>query len=112
MSVKPYTPPASFLPFFPAGFPDETIGSRVIRYHIRRGCPTMYAMYKHLFGKSPFSLTGLVQPHLAKLAEKLPGSPQANLLELQHDSTLLPLFQQFFGPKSAVRHADRTPGTP
>lgn len=112
MSVKPSTSPARLLPYFPAGFPDETIGSRVSRYHIRRGQPTMYMTYKHLFGRFPFSLTGLVQPHLAKLAEKLPGSPQANLLELQRDSTLLPLFQQFFGPKTAAKRADRTPGTP
>lgn len=112
MSVKPSTPPARLLPFFPAGFPDETIGSRVSRYHIRRGRPTMYMTYKHLFGQSPFSLTGLVQPHLDKLAKRLPGSPQANLLELQRDSTLLPLFQQFFGPKTAAKHADRSQGTP
>jgi hypothetical protein len=72
----------------------------------------MYTTYKQLFGKLPFSLTGLVQPHLAMLVEKLPGSPQANLLELQRDSTLLPLIQQFFGPKTAARHADRAPGTP
>lgn len=95
------------LPFFPAGFPDETIGSRVSRYHIRRGQPTMYATYKQLFGKLPFSLTGLVQQNLDKLAEKLPGSAQENLLEMQRSSTLLPLFQQFFGPKTATKHADR-----
>lgn len=112
MPAKPSTPPARLLPFFPAGFPDETIGSRVSRYHIRRGRPTMYTTYKHLFGKLPFSLTGLVQPNLVRLAEKLPGSPEANLLELQHDSTLLPLFQQFFGPKTATRHAGRAYGTP
>lgn len=112
MTVKPNMSSSNLLPFFPAGFPDETISSRVSRYHISRGRPTMYVTYKHLFGKPPFSLTGLVQQHLDKLAEKLPGSPQANLVELQNESTLLPLFQQFFGPKTATRHPDRIPGTP
>lgn len=111
MHAKPSAPSAHYLPFFPAGFPDETIGSRVSRYHIRRGRPTMYTTYKQLFGKLPFSLTGLVQQHLDKLAEKLPGSVHENLAELQRDSTLLPLFQQFFGPKTPTKHADRE-GTP
>jgi len=115
MSAKPSKPPKSpalIVPFFPAGFPDETIGSRVSRYHIRRGRPTMSATYKQLFGRMPFSLTVLIQPHLENLAEKLPGSSQDNLMELQNNSTLLPLVQQFFGPKTATRHADRVPGTP
>ncbi|MGK5030545.1 TniQ family protein [Janthinobacterium sp. MDT1-19] len=112
MPVKTTARESSILPFFPLGFPDETIGSRVSRYHIRRGRPTIQVTYKQLFDKAPFSLTGLVQPNLDKLAERLPGLPRHNLVQLQNDSTLLPLFQQFFGPKSATRHPDRIPGPP
>jgi hypothetical protein len=91
------------LPFFPAGFPDETIGSRVSRYHIRRGRPTNNATYSELFNRPPFSLTPLVQSHLDKLAVRLPGSPVENLRQLQDESTLLPLFRRFFGAQSARR---------
>ena len=67
------------VPFFPAGLPDETIGSRVSRYHIRRGRPTMATTFRQLFDRSPFSLTNLIQPHLEALAARLPGSQALNL---------------------------------
>lgn len=91
------------LPFFPGGFPDETISSRVSRYHIRRGQPKNNATYSELFSRPPFSLTPLVQPHLDQLAIRLPGSPVENLRLLQDESTLLPLFKRFFGTQSTRR---------
>lgn len=91
------------LPFFPSGFPDETLGSRVSRYHIRRGQPTNNATYNELFDRPPFSLTPLIQPHLDKLAVRLPGSPVENLRHLQDESTLLPLFRRFFGTQTTKR---------
>jgi hypothetical protein len=89
--------PAAPIPFFPAGLPDETIGSRVSRYHIRRGKPTTATTFRQLFDRSPFSLTNLIQPHLEALAARLPGSQAQNLAHLQAESTLLPLYQRFFG---------------
>ena len=103
MRQSKQTKQTSLLPFFPAGFPDETIGSRVSRYHIRRGRPTNNATYSELFNRPPFSLTPLVQSHLDKLAVRLPGSPVENLRQLQDESTLLPLFRRFFGNQSAKR---------
>lgn len=98
------SPPATkILPFFPSALPDETISSRVSRYHIRRGQLTNNSTYTELFGLAPFSLTPLVQPHLDKLALRLPGSPVDNLRDLQNDSTLLPLFRRFFGTHLAKR---------
>jgi hypothetical protein len=85
------------IPFFPAGLPDETIGSRVSRYHIRRGQPTAAATFQQLFDRLPFSLTTLVQPHLEALAARLPGSQAQNLARLRAESTLLPLYQRFLG---------------
>lgn len=93
---------APAIPFFPAGLPDETIGSRVSRYHIRRGRPTTPVTFRQLFDKSPFSLTNLVQPHLEILAARLPGSQAWNLTRLQAESTLLPLYQRFLGSVSEV----------
>ncbi|NHZ62363.1 TnsD family Tn7-like transposition protein [Massilia genomosp. 1] len=97
------TNPVNTLPFFPAGFPDETLGSRVSRYHIRRGQPPDHATYHELFGRPPFSLTPLVQSHLDKLAIRLPGTPVENLRRLQDQSTLLPLFRRFFGTQTTQR---------
>lgn len=94
--------PSPTIPFFPAGLPDETIGSRVSRYHIRRGRPTMPVTFRQLFDRSPFSLTNLVQPHLDILATRLPGSPAQNLTRLRAESTLLPLYQRFLGSVSKV----------
>jgi len=88
-------PSKELLPFFPASLPDETIGSRISRYHILRGQPTAHTTYRQLFNQSPFSLTTLVQPHLDKLAARLPGSPKFNLKTIQKENTLLPLFQHF-----------------
>jgi TniQ len=97
------TPAMKILPFFPSALPDETISSRVSRYHIRRGQLGNNSTYTELFGRTAFSLTPLVQPYLDKLALRLPGSAVANLRELQDDSTLLPLFRRFFGTHLAKR---------
>lgn len=105
MLVKSNRSPNHLLPFFPAGLPDETIGSRISRYHIRRGQPTAYSTYQQLFERPPFSLTALVQPHLDTLAAKLPGSAKFNLLTLQNESTLLPLCQRFSGTQIALAQA-------
>ncbi|MBC3862694.1 hypothetical protein H8K32_11325 [Undibacterium jejuense] len=85
-------PSKELLPFFPASLPDETIGSRISRYHILRGQPTAHTTYRQLFDQSPFSLTTLVQPHLDKLAARLPGSPKFNLKTIQKENELPPKF--------------------
>lgn len=106
MISKKTKSPTNTLPFFPAGLPDETIGSRISRYHILRGQPTAQSTYKQLFERAPFSMTCLVQPHLYKLAKKLPGSPEENLIYIYNDSTLLPLFQRFSGTQTETKNAN------
>lgn len=103
--------PIAPVPFFPAGLPDETIGSRVSRYHIRRGRPTMATTFRQLFDRSPFSLTNLIQPHLDALAARLPGSQALNLAHLQAESTLLPLYQRFLGATWDGRKRQQKIGT-
>lgn len=83
------------LPFFPAAFPDEAIISQVSRYHVLRGYQTMHVTYSELFQSAPFNLTYWVPPHLDKLANKLPGSPQEHHAAFIKEGTLLPLFQTF-----------------
>ncbi len=89
----------TMLPYFPAGFPDETIGSRISRYHILRGQPTIQTTYGQLFDRLPFSSNAMVHPHLDRLAKKLPGSAAHNLMTLHAESTLGPLFQRFAGTR-------------
>ncbi|MBC3878318.1 MULTISPECIES: TnsD family Tn7-like transposition protein [unclassified Undibacterium] len=102
MFVEMTSPANQFLPFFPAGMPDETIESRISRYHILRGQPTAKITYQQLFNAPPFSLTTLVQPHLDKLASKLPGSAKHNLQTIQNENTLLPLCQHFSGTQVSL----------
>lgn len=97
MRGRQTTQAPSILPFFLAGFPDETIASRISRYAIRRGQYSAASIYKELFQMNPFPLTFLVQPNLEKLAMRLPGSTNENFQKLHQESTLLPLFQRFLG---------------
>lgn len=92
-------------PFFPAALPDETLASRVSRYHVQRGHQTTHATYRELFESAPFSLTYWVPPKLERLAAKLPGRASDNLTALYRESTLLPLFQQFAGGRYTVDRA-------
>jgi len=105
MFVKMIPPANQFLPFFPSSYPDETIGSRISRFHILRGQPTAKFTYKQLFDVAPFSLTTLVQPHLDKLASKLPGSAKYNLQTIQNENTLLPLCQHFSGTQVSLTNS-------
>ena len=95
----------TLLPFFPGGHPDETLGSRAIRYHLQRGNSSVTKTYKEMFGIAPFPLTFTVQPHLDKLAERLPGPVADNLSRLERDNTLMPLFRLFNGTNSTEKIA-------
>lgn len=91
----------NILPFFPGSLPDETIGSRAVRYHIRRANSSTTQTYKELFGKLPFPLTYTVQPNLDKLAERMPGNAVENQIQLEQQNTLMPLFRLFNGTSAA-----------
>jgi hypothetical protein len=69
----------------------------------------MHATYVELFNRAPFGLTGLVQPYLENLAERLPGPALQNLQAIQNESTLLPLFRQFSGGNRVVPSAAQPP---
>lgn len=90
------------LPFFVAGLPDETIASRVSRYHLLRGHSKARDTFGELFESAPFNLGHWVPPKLEVLATKLPGIPEINLGNLHSESTLLTLFR-IFGATSQQR---------
>lgn len=95
------------LSFFPAGLPDETLLSRVSRYHIIEGNSTFAATLKQLFGNPLSDLSKIVPKCTEDLAAKLPGQPSENAHALTAANTLLPLFSPFLG-KANSRLFDRT----
>lgn len=86
------------LTFFPNSFPDESLLSRISRYHLLSGNKTISSTYEDLFGKSPFPLEQIVPTNIEVLAERLPGSQREVLKALLLENTLLPLFLPYLGP--------------
>lgn len=87
--------PRRLLPFFPSGFEDELLSSRVGVYHIWSGHSTTSETYRELFKAKPFSLTYSIPPHIDELAIQLPGDPKEQLRRLYQEGTLQPLFDLY-----------------
>lgn len=85
------------LSFFPASLPDETLLSRVSRYHIIAGNATFTATLKQLFGNPQSDFSKIVPHCIDDLAARLPGEPSENARALASTNTLLPLFSPFLG---------------
>ncbi|WP_374554281.1 TniQ family protein [Aquitalea pelogenes] len=86
------------LPFFPSSLPDETLLSRVSRYHLLSGNKTIPVTFDELFGKPPFPLEQIVPLGIEVLATKLPGEQRDELKKLLLENTLLPLFLPYLAP--------------
>ncbi|WP_423680493.1 TnsD family Tn7-like transposition protein [Undibacterium sp. WLHG33] len=85
------------LPFFPPSLPDETLYSRVSRYHLMSGNRTDELTFNELFDCKPMALGGVVPFRMEILASRLPGDANDNLAELTQHNTLLPAFRPFLG---------------
>lgn len=86
------------LPFFPSSLPDETLLSRVSRYHLLSGNKTVPRTFDELFGKPPFPLEQIVPLGIEILAARLPGEQRDELKKLLLENTLLPLFLPYLAP--------------
>ncbi|MBM5573372.1 TniQ family protein [Deefgea sp. CFH1-16] len=86
------------LTFFPNSFPDESLLSRISRYHLLAGNKTIRSTYEDLFGKSPFPLEQIVPTNIEVLAGRILGSQRETLKALLLENTLLPLFLPYLGP--------------
>lgn len=82
--------------FFPPSLPDETIESRVSRYHCLSGNILEKETFRDLFGSAPFSLARIVE-RLGDLADKLPGDRGVNISELLETNTIYPIYRPFLG---------------
>jgi hypothetical protein len=86
-------PRQSQLPFFPASFPDETLLSRVSRYHLLSARRDDQDTFAELFGE-PGEMTKFARAApqtLSRLARMLPGAYLARLGELLSANTFVPL---------------------
>lgn len=79
------------LNFFPASFPDETLYSRISRYHILTGDRRHDTTFHTLFGRvNSLDFTELAPPSLSVLASLLPGDPMVQLGNLLVENTFVP----------------------
>lgn len=89
------------LPFFPASLPDETLVSRVSRFHLLCGNATDQLTFQDLFDRDTSAVNLIVPANLDVLANRLPGIPTENIKNLIRTNTLFLLFRPFLG------HVDR-----
>ncbi|MFJ4051439.1 TniQ family protein [Pseudomonas hunanensis] len=86
----------SSLLFFPSSMPDETLLSRVSRYHFLSGNKRESETFWDLFGTAPF-MFGILPKQLETLAERLPGDAGSNRQELINMNTAFPAYRPFSG---------------
>jgi hypothetical protein len=94
----------SDLLFFPMSMPDETLHSRITRYHFLSGNRTAAETFQDLFGSAPFSV-GILPKQIEVLAARLPGDSESNLDELILANTTLPAYRPFLGVGRGVENA-------
>lgn len=86
------------LPFFPESLPDETLQSRLSRYHVLSGNRTESVSTMELVGKGLVLLDPIVPMEVIfSLAGRLPGTPEEIASRLIAENTLLPIFAPFLG---------------
>ena len=90
------------LAFFPGSLPDESIYSRISRYHILSGHRDCRTTYSKLFRSTPFVLGEVAPPRLSVLVSRIPNAPPQLLGRILRHNTLLPLVMPFL----ALRDAD------
>ena len=81
------------LVFFPPSLPNESLVSRVSRYHLMSGNRTKQSTFMELFGRTGFMLSGVVPSYIEVLAARLPGEEDTNLATIIQDNTLFPVFR-------------------
>lgn len=86
----------SELLFFPMSMPNETLHSRITRYHYLSGNKTEPETFRDLFDAAPFPLI-ILPKQIETLATRLPGEAESNLSELIETNTILPAYKPFLG---------------
>lgn len=95
--------------FFPNSMPDETLHSRITRYHLLSGNMTETESFRDLFGAVPFCLS-MLPKQVEVLAARLPGNAESNLEELINSNTIFPAYRPFLGMDARVKVSSSNPG--
>ncbi|OPK06018.1 TniQ family protein [Pseudomonas sp. VI4.1] len=82
--------------FFPASMPDETLQSRISRYHMLSGNRSENETFRDIFDTAPFAMR-IIPNRIDDLASRLPGDKDLNLNELLLFNTILPVYKPFLG---------------
>ncbi|VVO74482.1 hypothetical protein PS838_01474 [Pseudomonas fluorescens] len=89
--------------FFPTSLPDETLQSRITRYHLLSGNRSEHETFCDIFGVSPF-IMNIIPNRIGDLAARLPGDKDSNLNELLSLNTILPAYRPFLGTSESSDH--------
>ncbi|MDQ1920749.1 TnsD family Tn7-like transposition protein [Massilia pseudoviolaceinigra] len=84
--------------FFPAALPDETLHSRISRYHRLSGNPQERQTLDEIFGTHVLVATANLPSHLSALLAAMPEHAQLSMEQLIDSATVLPYFRPFLRP--------------
>lgn len=91
------------LHFFPSTFPDETLYSRLARYHRLSGHPADRASLQELVGLHTHVITSDLPSLLQALVSRIPTSGGPSVEEIVSANTIFPYFQRFLPPERCRR---------
>lgn len=91
------------LAFFPAAFPDETLHSRISRYHRLSGNWQERQSLNEIFGTHLLVATANLPSHLNALLGALPEHVQLSMEQLIEEATMLPYFRPFLLPDQVAQ---------
>lgn len=91
------------LAFFPAALPDETLHSRISRYHRLSGNWQERQSLDEIFGTHLLVATANLPSHLSALLAVLPEHIQLSMEQLIDSATMLPYFRPFLRPGQATQ---------
>lgn len=91
------------LAFFPAALPDETLHSRISRYHRLSGNPQERQTLDETFGTHLLVATANLPSHLTAILATLPVHAQLSMEQLINGATVLPYFRPFLRSGQAAQ---------
>jgi hypothetical protein len=94
---------ATRLDFFPTSFPDETLHSRLARYHLLSGNLDDRLTLQELFGSHTLIATSLLPSHLNALIQRLPVCMGATAESILQEGTIFPYYRPFLFKSSQVQ---------
>lgn len=98
-----YEPHATRLVFFPPALPDETLHSRVARYHRLSGNLDDRLTLREVFGSQSLVATSLLPSHLRLMSSRLPERAETCADGLLEQGTVFPYYRPLLAPPQIAR---------